>query len=147
MPRSGPPAYAWDWFARQRLLWREVRARLSRGSGPVAARYAAVQDRAEVLPLLRADYPREESVRRTMEAVIAETAFLGRTDASFASLGLRSAPRGLRWWWTALTGEELDGPRQERGAPTAEQLSMIDPVTMQRQPTLDDVAEGYGDHH
>ena len=147
MPRSGPPAYAWDWFARQRLLWREARARLARAEGPVAARYTAVQDRADVLPLLRADYPRDETVRRTVEAVIAETAFLGRTQASFASLGLRSAPRGLRWWWTALTGEQLEGPRQAGGGPVAEQLRMIDPGSLGRQPTLDDVAEGYGDHH
>jgi hypothetical protein len=147
VPRSGPPAYAWDWFARQRLLWRETRARLARGGGPVATRYAAVQDRADVLPLLRADYPRDEAVRRTVEAVIAETAFLGRTDASFASLGFRSAPRGLRWWWTALTGEELDGPRGEPSDPAARQLRMLDPASLERQATLDDVAEGYGDHH
>jgi len=147
VPRSGPPAYAWDWFARQRLLWREARARLARGSGPEASRYDAVQDRAEVLPLLRADYLRDEGVRRTVDAVIAEGAFLGRTDASFASLGFRSAPRGLRWWWTALTGEELDGPQRESIDRGARQLQMVDPATLERQPSLDDVAEGYGDRH
>ncbi len=147
MPRSGPPAYAWDWFARQRLLWREARARLARGSGPEAARYGAVQDRAEVLPLLRVDYPRDEAVRRTVDAVIAEGAFLGRTGSTFASLGFRSAPRGLRWWWTALTGEELDGPQASPSGQGARQLQMVDPATLERQPSLDDVTEGYGDRH
>jgi len=28
MPLDGPPAYAWDWLARQRVTWREIRRRL-----------------------------------------------------------------------------------------------------------------------
>ena len=136
MARSGPPAYAWDWFARQRLLWRTVRSRLAATSTPVAARYAAVETRADVLPMLRADYHRDDEVRTTVDAVVAEVAFLGRTDATFAELGLRNPPRGLRWWWTALTGEDIDAPSAgsgpERPAPPPAQL------------TLDEVYEGYG---
>ena len=108
MARTGPPAYAWDWFARQRLLWREARSRLAVASSPTAARYAAVDERAEVLALLRADYLRDQLVRGIVDEVVAEYAFLGRTDARFAELGLSSAPRGMRWWWTALTGEDVD---------------------------------------
>lgn len=134
MARSGPPAYAWDWFARQRLLWREVRLRLSRASSPVAVRYAAVDTRADVIPMLRADYPRDELVRRTVDEVVRELAFLGRTDTRFASLGIAAPPRGLRWWWTALTGEELDGEPSAARTPPAEPAQL----------SLDEVNEGYG---
>lgn len=135
MAHAGPPAYAWDWFARQRLLWREARARLEQVSAPAATRYAAVETRGDVLALLRADYPRDEVVRATVDAVVAEKAFLGRTDTTFARLGFTNAPRGLRWWWTALTGEDLDNrgvvPTPPRGP---------DPTQL----TLDEVHEGYG---
>ena len=149
MARSGPPAYAWDWFARQRLPWREVRARLAASGVPAAARYAAVETRSDVLALLRADHPRDPDVRRTVDAVVAEVVFLGRTDRRFAELGLRSAPRGMRWWWTALTGEDLDGtaagppPAAPSSPPAAEQLHLA--VADEDEPyTLDDVLGGYG---
>ena len=155
MARTGPPAYAWDWFARQRLLWREVRSRLAVASSSAAARYAAVDERAEVLALLRVDYLRDELVRGTVDAVVAEYTFLGRTDARFAELGLTSAPRGMRWWWTALTGEELD---QRAGAATstsppsdseqrtaeASQLSLDQLADEDVRLAMDDVHEGYG---
>lgn len=134
MARAGPPAYAWDWFARQRLPWREARARLVRDT-TVGARYRAVDVRGEIISLLRADYPREERVRTVVHDVVAEVVFLGRTSGSFAELGARSAPRGLRWWWTAVTGEDLDtgaAPASARAA-SADQLA------------LDDVHTGYGD--
>ncbi len=133
---KGPPAYAWDWFARQRLLWREVRSRLASDTSPTGARYAAVDTRMDVVPMLRTDYPRDETVRATVDAVVAELVFLGRTDRRFAELGVRTAPRGMRWWWTALTGEVLDDPAvtgQRRPPPEPDQL------------TLDEVLGGYGD--
>ena len=129
---AGPPAYAWDWFARQRLLWREVRSRLAASSGPAAARYASVTTRSEVVPLLRADYRTDDMVRSAVDAVVGEIAFLGRTDRTFAQLGARNAPRGMRWWWTALTGEELARPSPGAVPPPADQLS------------LDEVFGGYG---
>jgi hypothetical protein len=132
MARSGPPAYAWDWFARQRLLWREARSRLAAAAAPVAIRYAGVDTRTDVVTMLRADYPRDPLVRRTVDAVVAEVTFLGRTDARFADLGVRTPPRGMCWWWTALTGEELGGSAPAPSAPEPIQLA------------LDDVHEGYG---
>lgn len=136
MARSGPPAYAWDWFARQRLLWRVTRARLAASTTPAATRYGALEAKAEVVSALRSDYARDEVVRSVVHQVVAETAFLSRTDTSFTRLGVTNAPRGMRWWWTALTGEELDGPVR----PTTGRSG-----TGTRQLTLDDVHEGYGD--
>jgi hypothetical protein len=147
--RSGPPAYAWDWFARQRLPWREVRARLASSPSPAGARYGAVETKSDVMALLRADHPRDPEVHRVVDAVVAEVVFLGRTDRPFAQLGLRSAPRGMRWWWSALTGEDLDGagsgtsPAAPPARPAAEQLHLA--VTDDAEPyTLDDVLGGYG---
>jgi hypothetical protein len=148
--RSGPPAYAWDWFARQRLPWREVRTRLASSDSPASARYGAVETKSDVMALLRADHPRDPDVRRTVDAVVAELVFLGRTDRTFAELGLRTAPRGMRWWWTALTGEDLDGapasatPTPAPANPPAEQLHLVDPDDAAEPYTLDDVLGGYG---
>jgi hypothetical protein len=133
--RSGPPAYAWDWFARQRLLWREARSRLTATAAPAAARYHVVETRAEVIALLRADYSRDPLVRDVVHAVVADVAFLGRTDVRFADLGLRNPPRGLAWWWSALTGEETSRtparvPDDEADAPA--------------QLRLDEVQQGWG---
>jgi hypothetical protein len=135
--RSGPPAYAWDWFARQRLLWREVRTRLAAAAAPVAVRYAAVETRTDVVPMLRADYPRDPLVRETVDRVVAELAFLGRTDVPFSALGATNAPRGMRWWWSALTGEELDGGTARTHDPVPEPEPPL-------QLALEDVHEGYG---
>lgn len=123
--------YAWDWFGRQRLLWREARQRLAVGPHESAPRYRATEAKPDVLALLRADYPRDEHVRRTVLNVLAELAFLGRTDVPFERLGARNPPRGMRWWWTAITGEELETATVAAG-PRTEQL------------TLDDVHEGFG---
>ncbi len=128
---SSPPAYAWDWFSRQRLLWRETRSRLAHASSPVAVRYRTATSKSEAVPLLRADYPVDPTVRDVVQRVVAEIAFLDRTTVPFADLGVRNAPRGMRWWWTALTGEPVGDVRREPPAPPA-------------QLTLDDVHEGYG---
>jgi hypothetical protein len=134
--RSGPPAYAWDWFSRQRLLWRETRSRLLRCAEPLAGRYHGAETRGDVLALLREDYGREEIVRGVVADVVGEVAFLGRTRGRFADLGTRAAPRGMRWWWTALTGEDLDAARPK--PPLA--VRPVDPAQL----SLDDVQQGYG---
>lgn len=133
MTTSSPPAYAWDWFARQRLLWREARLRLAAAQGPTQQRYGLVSAKSDVLARLRADYAADVVVRRTVDAVVGELAFLGRTDRHFDQLGIRNAPRGLRWWWTALTGEEL-------AAPVAAKSTVLP-----RQLELPDILSGYGD--
>ena len=148
MARSGPPAYAWDWFARQRLLWREVRVRLEAAAAPAAIRYAEVDSRAETVGLLREDYPCDELVRRTVDEVVAEFAFLGRTQRRFRDLGLVNPPRGLRWWWSAVTGEELgpSGPKAPGAHPRPTQLRLeADELGVDAEAYgLDDVHEGYG---
>jgi hypothetical protein len=157
---TGPPAYAWDWFARQRLPWRRARERLATSTSPVAGRYGAVADRSDVLPLLRADYPRDDVVRHVVREVVVELVFLGDVSRPFADLGVSSPPRGMRWWWTSLTGEELDTPEPGEPASGAVQTRLeldlgldpdepAPPPPRRRDPTaqltLDEVLEGYGD--
>jgi len=140
MDAPAPPAHAWDWLARQRLPWREVHRRLvaePAGRWPGAARYAEVDARSDVIALLRADYPHDETVRRTVDEVVAEIVFLGRTDVPFDTLGVANAPRGLRWWWARLTGEEVT---------TAERVDALAPAPPEQLALrVDDVLDGYGD--
>jgi hypothetical protein len=133
--RSGPPAYAWDWFARQRLLWREARSRLTAVATPAASRYHAVDTRAEVIALLRSDYGRDPIVRDVVHGVVADVAFLGRTTGRFADLGVSNAPRGMRWWWSVLTGEEPVAAGAQRRRPPSEPAQL----------SLDEVQQGWGD--
>lgn len=134
--RNGPPAYAWDWVARQRLVWREARSRLAAREDPQGARYRLVSAKPDVLPLLRTDYPTDPVVREVLQAVVADLVFLGRTDRAFADLGIRNAPRGLRWWWRELTGEDVGATPPPSGAAPAEPPRQLD---------LDEVLRGYGD--
>lgn len=134
-----PPTFAWDWLARQRLPWQEARRRLVADRGAASARYALVDARNDVVALLRTDYPSDAAVRDAVDAVVREVVFLGRTDVPLAALGVRNAPRGLRWWWEHLTGEPvaaaLDAAPAPGARPGAAQLSL----------GLDDVLGGYGD--
>ncbi len=134
--RSGPPAYAWDWFARQRLLWREARSRLAAAAAPAATRYHAVETRAEVLALLRSDYDRDPIVRGVVHEVVADVVFLGRTAGRFDDLGVTNAPRGMRWWWSVLTGETPE--------PSAPARTTEPPARTVAQLTLDEVHLGWG---
>ncbi len=151
MARTGPPAYAWDWFARQRLLWRETRTRLVATASPAAIRYRGVEGRADVMALLRADYPRDDLVRTAVDGTVAELAFLGRTDVPFASLRIRTPPRGLRWWWAALTGEDVDAATTtarpvagERHQLSLQLLDADDLSPEELRARLHEVHEGYG---
>jgi len=195
MPLDGPPAHAWDWLARQRFVWREVRRRLvaqgyaaaplpsvdrtqaapsagdlarpaagdvpdwsadhpelllrptptlpsgrdASGAASGLRDYAALDTRAECIAALRADFPHDPLLRATVDAVVADLAFLGRLDVPLHELGVRSAPRGMRWWWTRLTGRDGD---DGRSVPTDgdEHLS---PLPLQLR--LVDVLAGYGD--
>lgn len=136
MRRSSPPAYAWDWFSRQRLLWREVHRELARPTRSTSARYRQVEQRSDVVALLRADYSRSQEVRTVVDAWVRDLVFLGLTNRQFAQLGVATPPRGLRWWWTQLTGEELDGSRGMPDSP---------PTASAEQLAIDNLLTGYGD--
>ena len=109
------------------------------GATPTRRDYAELDTRAGCIAALRADYPNDALVRATVDAVVGELAFLGRLDVPLHTLGVRSAPRGMRWWWTRLTGRDADEGRSdrdgsdERGAPVPLQLRLVD------------VLAGYGD--
>jgi hypothetical protein len=185
MAVDSPPAYAWDWLARQHLTWRIIRHRLladpssadsppdspgpgvraagdvpdwssdhpdllrssradGEDAGPTSDRsstrdYRTLDTRAEVLAALRTDYPMDPELRRTVDAVVAEVAFLGRLDVPLHELGVRSAPRGMRWWWSHLGGPVPEDDRSvvdrggEPAAPLPTQLRLVD------------VLAGYGD--
>jgi len=211
MSVESPPVYAWDWLARQRVVWNEMRRRLlssDTGAGPdagddaargldlrphgaspatapsaipaaratsstkaprsshdvpdwaadhpdlqlsapaveavedVAARhhdYRTLDTRAEVVAALRIDYPSDARVRRTVDAVVAEVAFLGRLDIPLHELGVRAAPRGMRWWWCHLGGNGIDDGR------TDGDLVDGDGPNLPTQLRLVDVLAGYGD--
>lgn len=162
MARAGPPAYAWDWFARQRLPWRRARERIATSTSPAAARYRAVADRSDVLPMLRFDYPRDEIVRHVVHEVVTDVVFLGKVARPFAELGVTSPPRGMRWWWAALTGEDIDArPDRTSTGPSPVQTRLeLDEGPAERLPVehvhpkrgdepaelpFDEVLEGYGD--
>jgi hypothetical protein len=180
---AAPPAGAWDWAGRQRLVWVEARRRLlpppapaTPASSTAAPRAADVPDwsdllspdrggggaptavdpdgrrdrgdvergprrdwtglatRSDVMAALREDYPHDPAVRAAVDGAIADVAFLGRRGGPIEALGLRTPPRGLRWWWEHLGGSTPSTPPVPPIAPrTAAQL------------TLDDVLTGYGD--
>jgi hypothetical protein len=171
-----PPAYAWDWVARQRVVWQEIRRRLIVSDTPTSASvrpgdvpdwsadhpdlttvrpapandasgtrsamvhdYRALGTRAEVVAALRHDYPIDPHVRATVDAVVAEVAFLGRLDVPLTELGVRSAPRGMRWWWSQLTGLRSDP------APSDARAVSEPPSSVPLQLRLVDVLAGYGD--
>jgi len=184
MRTDAPPAYAWDWVARQRPAWREIRRRLlARGTPPAAAEatartlagdvpdwapdhhdvvgdllprrpapggaatdgagqqrdYAVLDTRADVIAALRTDYPGDATVRAVVDEVITAFVFLDRLDATSQELGVRTAPRGMRWWWSHLTGRPLpEAPSAPSG--TSEHASDL-PLQLR----LVDVLTGYGD--
>ena len=176
MVRSGPPAYAWDWLARQRLVWQECRRRLLAADPTGSTRhsrtasgsdipdwaadhpdlvrstrsdpgeheaserdYRALDTRADVIGALRADYPNDGRVREVVDAVVGEVAFLGRLDVSLSELGVRSAPRGMRWWWAHLTGRPV--PAAPSDPPSTSEPAATIPLQLR----LVDVLAGYGD--
>lgn len=138
-----PPAWAWDWFSRQRLTWRTARDRLAAADAPAADRYRRLLDKPDVLPALREDYPTDAVVRDVVDGVVAELVFLGRTDGAFEDLGARNAPRGMRWWWEAITGREAQAPT--RPEPPARQLALDAVTRAADEADLDRILTGYGD--
>ena len=172
MPTVGavtvPPAHAWDWLGRQRLVWVEARRRLApaapdatgrarpadvpdwsdllargpvhRPAGPdgspavapASPDWAALATRAEVMAALRAGYGTDPAVRTAVDGAVVDVAFLGRRGGDLAALGVRTPPRGLRWWWAHLGGSTSES------VPAAPHAGGV-------QLTLVDVMTGYGD--
>jgi hypothetical protein len=190
MALDAPPAHAWDWLARQRLVWHEIRrgliaagygaghaaepvapptkrpadgrfgdvpdwsadhpdlrlsstaahrASTSTGDGAGKRDYAALDTRAGCIAALRSDYPQDTALRATVDAVVADVAFLGRLDVPLHELGVRSAPRGMRWWWTHLTGRDSDEGRSDPNV--GHELAGTVPLQLR----LVDILAGYGD--
>lgn len=139
MEATSPPGHAWDWFARQRLLWREARARIVARPddvGPqVVERYERMDTKPDVLAMLRRDWEANRAVRTIVEDTVADIAFMGRITEPFEALGLRTAPRGLRWWWTAVSGEPIESV-------TAALARTLDD---NEQLSLEEILGGYGD--
>ena len=178
MPTDGPtspPGYAWDWFARQRLVWVEAARRLAGTppeplgphpdvpdwSGLLPAEAAPLPDpaaatgaadgrprdwallgtRADVVAALRSDYPNDAAVRRATDGAVTDLAFLGRLDVPLRARGVRSVPRGMRWWWTHLGGvDAASGVDSSARAPADEPRRAL-PLQLR----LADVLDGYGD--
>lgn len=170
--RTDPPGYAWDWLARQRLVWLEAARRLGVTSGaprgphpdvpdwsdlvgPGADRAASAADgregatpsprdwsaldtRADVVAALRAGYPDDPAVRRATDGAVIDLAFLGRIDVPLTERGVRSVPRGMRWWWSHLGGADV--PHSSTHAPVDEPSRAL-PLQLR----LADVLDGYGD--
>ena len=101
---ASPPRHAWDWFARQHRLWRAVRTDLAGRADPLQTRYGLVEAREDVMRRLRQDYPDDPVVVEVVHRHVDTEVFLGRADRGLEALGIRNAPRGLRWWWSAITG-------------------------------------------
>lgn len=143
---ASPPRHAWDWFARQHRLWRAVRADLADHDEPLASRYGLVEARDDVMGRLRRDYTLDPVVVEVVHRHVDSEVFLGRADRGLDALGIRNAPRGLRWWWSAVTGLP-----DTTGRPTARhrdrQLSLDLDARRggDEQLALDEVRYGWGD--
>lgn len=144
---TSPPRHAWDWFARQRLLWRGVHRDLSTQDPPVGPRYRLVDTRADVVACLRRDYPDDEVVRNVVHRRIDSEIFLGHAHRGLEGLGIRNAPRGLRWWWATITGAEVPETTRTAGAagPTHRRQLALDLPPGAGEQSLDDVHVGWGD--
>ncbi len=144
-----PPRHAWDWFARQRLLWRHVRRDLAAAADPVGTRYRLVDARDDVVARLRQDYPTDDVVAATVHRRVDVDIFLGNADRGLDALGIRNAPRGLRWWWSAVTGQPdaTDTPAARTDRQLALDVDRTDAVAAHEpgQPGLDEVRYGWGD--
>jgi len=140
-----PPAYAWDWFGRQRLLWHYARLSLIAADQPsdLILRYSATDARNDTLKLLREGYPLNPLVVTAVHDTISERVFLHRLHLPLADHGFHNAPRGLRWWWTALTGETSTGA----APPVVNAIQLALGFEAASYVHQKDIYEGYGDEH
>lgn len=172
---SSPPGYAWDWLARQRLVWVEAARRLATVSMPAQGPHPDVPDwssllsdgstaattasgpqeqardwstlrtRADVVAALRTEYAVDAAVRTATDGAVTDLAFLGRLDVPLEGRGVRSVPRGMRWWWTHLGGAEPTAAAPDDPDSSA-RTTVVEPRrTLPLQLQLADVMAGYGD--
>lgn len=149
-PAPTPPRHAWEWFARQRLLWRGVRRELALQDAPVGPRYQLVDTRSDVVKRLRRDYPVDDVVRTVVHQRIDAEIFLGHAHRGLEGLGIRNAPRGLRWWWATITDTEQPetptaGSSSAAAATTTARQLALDLSRLDPQQAIDDVQFGWGD--
>lgn len=140
---ASPPRHAWDWFARQHRLWRAVRRDLATAEDPLGARYSLVEARDDVMGRLRGDYPDDPVVVEVVHRHVDAEVFLGRADRGLDGLGIRNAPRGLRWWWSAVTG--LPDPGRRAPVRHDRQLTLDLVTEPDEQSARDEVRYGWGD--
>ena len=115
------------------------RASTSTGDGTGKRDYVALDTRAGCIAALRSDYPQDTTLRATVDAVVADISFLGRLDVPLHELGVRTAPRGMRWWWTHLTGRDSDERLSDPNV--GDELAATVPLQLR----LVDILAGYGD--
>lgn len=139
---STPPHHAWTWLARQRLVWRRVCRELAAADPPLGPRYTVVDDRDDVLARLKSDYPADELVRASVHRHVDDVVFLGHAHRGLDGLGIRNAPRGMRWWLAAVTGSEVPEPPSPSPAQRRRQMQ-LDILAAQHQ--RDDLLTGWGD--
>ncbi len=142
---ASPPRHAWDWFARQRLLWRGVQKDLATQDAPVGPRYRLVDARTDVVDHLRRDYPVDEVVRDIVHARINSEVFLGHAHRGLEGLGIRNAPRGLRWWWATITGAAMPTASVPAADAAQRRQLALDLSRLDTQQAIDDVHTGWGD--
>jgi hypothetical protein len=169
-----PPGYAWDWFARQRLVWMDAARRLdatrdpeqgqprafpdwsalvSDGDSPTAdpalpdpgRDWSTLRTRGDVVAALRKDYPLDADVRAATDAAVRTMAFLDRLGSPLESRGVRTVPRGMRWWWDHLGGAAVEPSPRSAGSPSMRAAATPSARTVPLQLAFADVMAGYGD--
>jgi hypothetical protein len=143
-PGTGRAGDVPDWSSDHPDLLRSARSGPPENRSATTGRSPAPDDRtldtrAEVIAALRRDYASDAELRRIVDTAIVEVAFLGRLDVPLQELGVSTAPRGMRWWWSHLGGPAPDDDRSELtggGEPFA---------SLPVQLRLVDVLSGYGD--
>jgi len=71
--------------------------------------------------------------------------FLGHAHRGLEGLGIRNAPRGMRWWWATITGADMPAPVATRPGVTRRRQLALDLSRLDTQQAIDDVHSGWGD--
>ena len=96
----------------------------------------ALATRADVVAALRAAYPTDPTVRVAVDGAVTDIAFLGRRGGPLEALGVRTPPRGMRWWWGHLGGTVAPARSDRQPRPAGIQLTLADVLTGYGDPAL-----------